>query len=539
MWTEDFGPLYVVGVSRKGGHFDAAMPRALLFRPDEFLILCLPKSLQLANVTTIKHCEMQTLDPDVEEPRLANALRSSGRPADNQGVSAAAREGELQRVEGMKIAQSAVQGIGMSTNDFRRIRTAKPNHALAVSILFTRATNQTIIPGTPPGHVLSTSLLYNSLLHDSRFMQVRIGRAAPGDIVLQSGTSPDGYAGIVVDHGRIISDSSNGVRNDSSLVEAERLLPSIHLFRYIGVQKYPGYTAAILANAGYNANEPRLPAGQPGGGQWTNGSLQKAGAEKNYNGARIGHAAKQTAKAFLSSLASSLRGMLFPSEPDRESSKPRTLLELAKEVDEAADNIDMTKPKGLGHAMAAGVAIAAGDAISEGAASVTSKVEPSGLDAISEAKERVQSSKDTYGGVDAQNMGKRQSDKTEGSEPHEENTAKLQPYSEGIGHHVPAKSAFTGDPAYDLDTALAIPNSYLLSQNISHSTITGAQQSLYRTYARSGQPLTWDAVRSIETEALVKGGMKLPKAAATVGKAIDALKASGVSKPTRIPWGGN
>jgi hypothetical protein len=42
-------------------------------------------------------------------------------------------------------------------------------------------------------------------------------------------------------------------------------------------------------------------------------------------------------------------------------------MQLAKEVDEAADNIDMTKPKGLGHAMAAGAAIAAGEVASEGA----------------------------------------------------------------------------------------------------------------------------------------------------------------------------
>ena len=63
--------------------------------------------------------------------------------------------------------------------------------------------------GTEPGDVLSTSLLYNSLLHDSRFMQVGMMRAAPGDIVVHSGSLPDGYAGIVVEHERIVSDGSN------------------------------------------------------------------------------------------------------------------------------------------------------------------------------------------------------------------------------------------------------------------------------------------------------------------------------------------
>jgi hypothetical protein len=208
---------------------------------------------------------------NLENPRAPKPLRPGSHPGSAQGASAAAREEELQRVEGMKIAQSAVQGIGMSTKEIRGTGLNNPNYALAVSVLFTRATNQRIMLGTEPSHVLSTSLLYNSLLLDSRFMQVPVSRAAPGDIVVQSGSLPDGDAGIVVDHGRIVSDSGNGVRNNSSLVELQRRLPPTLLFRYIGVQKYPGYTLAILANSGFNPDEPRLPAGQPGGGQWTDG----------------------------------------------------------------------------------------------------------------------------------------------------------------------------------------------------------------------------------------------------------------------------
>jgi len=140
-----------------------------------------------------------------------------------------------------------------------------------------------------------------------------------------------------------------------------------------------------LANQGYNPNEPRLPAGQPGGGQWTSapstvilpGGNRWTGpaagapakdANHDYTSKTLGKAAKETAEAFLSGLASLLRGTLFPSEPDREPSEPKNIFQLAKELDEAADDIDMTKPKGLGHAMAAGAAIVAGGAISEGAA---------------------------------------------------------------------------------------------------------------------------------------------------------------------------
>ena len=112
-----------------------------------------------------------------------------------------------------------------------------PNYALAVSMLFTRATNQSIILGTPPDHVLSTSILYSCLLHDSRFREVPMSDAVPGDIIIASHPNQaDGYAGIVVDHRRIVSDSSNGVQNDSSLVEIQRSRPAMAIFRYIGVQ---------------------------------------------------------------------------------------------------------------------------------------------------------------------------------------------------------------------------------------------------------------------------------------------------------------
>jgi len=68
--------------------------------------------------------------------------------------------------------------------------------------------------------------------------------------------------------------------------------------------------------------------------------------------------------------------------------------------------------------------------------------------------------------------------------------------------------------------------------------VTGAQKSLYQAYAKTGQPLTWDATKSIETQALVRAGMNPGAAQATVARAIDALKAAGVSGPTKIPWGG-
>jgi hypothetical protein len=148
-----------------------------------------------------------------------------------------------------------------------------PDYALAVSLIFTKATDQDIILQEPPSHICSTSILWASLLHDKRFEQVPMSEAAPGDIIIGSGwqQGADGYAGIVVDHGRILSNSSQGVQDDSSLLKLQHHHPEMAVFRYIGFRNY--CRSKPLANVGFNPDEPRLPAGQPGGGQWTTGGV--------------------------------------------------------------------------------------------------------------------------------------------------------------------------------------------------------------------------------------------------------------------------
>jgi len=109
------------------------------------------------------------------------------------------------------------------------------------------------------------------MVHDKRFEQVPMSAAAPGDIIIGPGRQQgaDGYAGIVVDHERIVSNSSQGVQNNCSLSEIQRSHPGMAVFRYVGFWNY--YRGKQLANAGYNPDESRVPAGQPGGGQWTTG----------------------------------------------------------------------------------------------------------------------------------------------------------------------------------------------------------------------------------------------------------------------------
>jgi RHS repeat-associated protein len=120
-----------------------------------------------------------------------------------------------------------------------------------------------------------------------------------------------------------------------------------------------------------------------------------------------------------------------------------------------------------------------------------------------------------------------------------EETAKLKPYSgPGGGHHVPARKAFEGAAAYDVNAALAIPNAELERLGVKHSQVTGAQASMYRAFSKTGEALTWQQVSRIEAAALVAGGMDPKLATATVGAAIKSLRDAGVAGPTRIPWGG-
>jgi len=115
--------------------------------------------------------------------------------------------------------------------------------------------------------------------------------------------------------------------------------------------------------------------------------------------------------------------------------------------------------------------------------------------------------------------------------------ARLQPYGgPGGGHHVPAKSAFDGEPNYGPNSAPAIPNTELGRLKLNHGLISGGQQIFYRKFAKTGQKLTWNDVEAIEIQALIRGGMKNEIAKATVRNAIKMLKKSGVAGPTRIPW---
>ncbi len=121
--------------------------------------------------------------------------------------------------------------------------------------------------------------------------------------------------------------------------------------------------------------------------------------------------------------------------------------------------------------------------------------------------------------------------------PVDPDSVRLQPYGVGAGHHILAKRAFEGVEGYDLKQALAISNDELGRLNVIHTNITPKQQQLYMAFAKTGKPLTLEAMQSIETKALIQAGMDAKIADSIVKRAVAHMKDSGISAPIRTPWG--
>jgi len=104
------------------------------------------------------------------------------------------------------------------------------------------------------------------------------------------------------------------------------------------------------------------------------------------------------------------------------------------------------------------------------------------------------------------------------------------------GHHPMAKSAFEGIPGYDSQKAITISKDQLESFGVKHSTVTGQQHSLYSAFAATNKPLTMNAMRDIEIQALVNSGVPRDYAVNAVDTAIADLKKLGITAPVAIPW---
>jgi hypothetical protein len=128
---------------------------------------------------------------------------------------------EPRSADSLQIANAALQSIGMPNRNTPGTYTSNPEYAAAVSTIFTKATNQAIMLGTDPNRVLSTSILCNSLLHDTRFRRVPIREAAPGEVKLQQ-LAQDiafAYGGKASDYYKALDDTDPKVQELMGLLD--------------------------------------------------------------------------------------------------------------------------------------------------------------------------------------------------------------------------------------------------------------------------------------------------------------------------------
>jgi len=124
--------------------------------------------------------------------------------------------------------------------------------------------------------------------------------------------------------------------------------------------------------------------------------------------------------------------------------------------------------------------------------------------------------------------------------------SRMKAYVKGGGHHPVSQAAMKetkgGKPVPGYPEGgkgvLAIPNEVMKDLGIVHGDITAAQKSLYKAWRAKnpGVKPDWEVIRDVETKAMVAGGAKSGEARAAIDKAIEELKARGVTAPGRIPY---
>jgi hypothetical protein len=121
-----------------------------------------------------------------------------------------------------------------------------------------------------------------------------------------------------------------------------------------------------------------------------------------------------------------------------------------------------------------------------------------------------------------------------------EKTAKQRPYmgeyKDTKGHHVHAKKAFEGHVNYDPSKGFSISNEFMDSLGIKHQKVTGAQQKLYKEFAKTGKSNTLSVHTRIAVESLVEAGLDRKQARSIVAESLKSLKKQEVREPTTIPW---
>lgn len=144
------------------------------------------------------------------------------------------------------IRDSAYANVNVPTRAIKYTQNGNLGCAAAVSIIFYRATGYTIVPGKKLE--LSTSGMWNALNSSDDWKRIDNWKSdyKPGDIILTARGKRPGHVGVVVDGGKVISNSSGGFNGDrkgqieqnysiSGWRSVEARNPSkTAIFRYIG-----------------------------------------------------------------------------------------------------------------------------------------------------------------------------------------------------------------------------------------------------------------------------------------------------------------
>lgn len=158
----------------------------------------------------------RAVDTDANKEILDVQQWFEGKPAYAEGQ--AIQTSQIGGSSSDLIANAASMSVGKSLSaDTAGTKGGKLGCADAVCQIFSNATGEELVPGG----TLSTSEMSSSLANDQRFVKIPVDEASKGDIVLTPRGKVAGHVGIVVDGGRIVSNSSAGFKGGKPGTVAE------------------------------------------------------------------------------------------------------------------------------------------------------------------------------------------------------------------------------------------------------------------------------------------------------------------------------
>ena len=137
--------------------------------------------------------------------------------ATGSGAAATTPTNSATGANAKNINETAKKMIGTSTKNVPGTEGGNLGCCAGVSMMYKQATGEDILPGKPI--VIDTAEAYARLSNDSRFEKLPVSQGRGGDIIITARGKEHGHAGVIVDGGRIVSNSSKGavLRDDYTI----------------------------------------------------------------------------------------------------------------------------------------------------------------------------------------------------------------------------------------------------------------------------------------------------------------------------------